>query len=277
MPFPEPAMSQQIDTFLRYPGSKRRMLAFLAAHLPKPDEILGRFIEPFVGGGAIYFFMHPKRALLGDINAELISLYVAIKRNPSSIWRIYRRFPNTKKAYKTTRDCDVERLTGAQQAARLLYLNRTCFKGMWRHNQDGKFNIGYGGQSRRWAIERKHLLHISKLLQTARIVCADFEKLIAQAETTDFLFLDPPYRPGQKEQLHDHYAGRQFTFADHERLASCLRDADDRGVPWVLTISNHPDILRLYRGFRKLRVPKGTGPSIGSLTKESGEVLITNF
>jgi DNA adenine methylase len=253
------------------------MLAFLADHLPSRDDVAGRFVEPFVGGGAIYFCLRPKRALLGDINPELICLYSAIKHSPERVWRIYRDFPSTKRGYKKVRDCNLASLTHLQEAARLLYLNRTCFKGMWRHNRNGKFNIGYGGQSRRWVIERKHLLEISKLLCTAKMVCADFEELVATAATSDFLFLDPPYRPGEKEQRHDHYVGKQFTFSDHMRLASCLRSAHDRGVPWLMTITNHPEILRLYRGFRTIRIPRGTGRSIGAMTKESGEVLISNY
>lgn len=253
------------------------MLSFLAAHLPSRHEITGRFVEPFVGGGAIYFYLRPRRAVLGDINPDLICLYAAIKRNPCRVWQIYKQFPGTKRGYKKVRDCDVDRLTELQKAARLLYLNRTCFKGMWRHNLKGRFNVGYGGQSRRWVIERRHLIEIGKLLRTASIVCTDFEHLIALSTSNDFLFLDPPYRPGEKEQLHEHYVGKQFTLVDHRRLATALRQAHVRGVPWAMTISNHPDIVRLYRGFRLVRVPRGTGRTIGAMTDESGEVLVTNY
>lgn len=264
-----------ITTFLRYPGSKRRMLDFLGGHLPSAASISGRFIEPFVGGGAIYFHLQPRSALLGDINRELIELYRGIQRSPRRVWQIYCSYPNTKKAYRQIRDCDPKTCTFLQRAARSLYLNRTCFKGMWRHNLDGKFNIGYGGQSRRWAIRRRDLIEISERLRKAAITCSDFEPIIAKAKPNDYLFLDPPYRPGQREQLHQHYSGK-FSFEDHRRLASCLRKAHKRGVRWGLTVSNNRDIVNLYKGYKSASIPGGASSRIGVKARNSGEVFISN-
>jgi DNA adenine methylase len=266
----------KITTFLRYPGSKRRMLDFLSAHIPAATSISGRFIEPFVGGGAIYFHLRPRSAVLADINKELIDLYRGIRANPSRVWHVYRCFPNTKRAYKQIRNLDTEGLSLSQRAARSLYLNRTCFKGMWRHNLQGKFNIGYGGQSRRWSIRRRDLVHISSLLKRASLRCLDFEPVISEAKVSDYLFLDPPYRPGKREQLNQHYSGTAFAFEDHQRLASCLKKADKRGIRWGLTISSHRDIVGLYKGFKLRQVPRGTGPRIGEFARRSGEVLICN-
>jgi len=252
------------------------MLAFLSEHLPSPSELRGKFIEPFVGGGAVYFHLQPKRALLADLNLELIDLYRALQTSPERVWAIYRTFPTTKKAYKKIRDWDDRLLTPLQNAARLLYLNRTCFKGMWRHNLDGKFNVGYGGQSRRWCLQRKDLLFAGSSLKSAKLACSDFQPVIAHAQPDDFLFLDPPYRPGEREQIHDHYIGRRFSFQDHCRLAECLVAAHKRRVGWALTISNHSDIVRLYRNFSITPIPRGTGAQIGAIAARSGEVLITN-
>jgi len=266
----------QLTTFLRYPGSKRRMLAFLSNYLPTADSISGRFIEPFVGGGAIYFHLQPTKALLSDLNPELIDLYRGISDNPDRVWRIYRAFPRGKRAYKVIRAATVDELSLSQKAARSLYLNRTCFKGMWRHNLAGRFNVGYGGESRRWVIARRHLLSIARLLCSAKLECCDFESTISDASAGDYLFLDPPYRPGAKEQTTEHYTGRQFTFRDHKRLASILRSADKRNVQWSMTISDHPDILNLYKGFHRRNIPRGTGRQIGAFVNNSGEVLIRN-
>lgn len=264
-----------ITTFLRYPGSKRRMLNFLAGHLPPATSISGRFIEPFVGGGTIYFHLRPHSALLTDINLELIELYRGIQRSPKRIWQIYCSYPNTKKAYRQIRDHDPKACTLLQRAARSLYLNRTCFKGMWRHNSEGKFNIGYGGQSRRWAIRRRDLIEISRHLRHAKVRCSDFEPIIGEAKPSDYLFLDPPYRPGQREQLHQHYSGK-FSFGDHRRLASCLREAHKRGVRWGLTISNNRDIVNLYKGYKSTSIPGGASSRIGVKAQNSGEVFISN-
>lgn len=265
-----------LAAFLRYPGSKRRMLHFLAAHLPQANEIKGNFIEPFVGGGAIYFYLQPKKAILGDLNRELIDIYKGVSHSPQRVWSLYRDFPGTKTAYRKIRETNTNELTLLQRAARSLFLSRTCFKGMWRHNRSGKFNIGYGGQSRRWSISRKDLLCVATLLRRANLVCSDFEPIISSARKGDYLVADPPYRPGEREQIHDHYGAQQFRFADHKRLASCLRDADKRGVEWLLTISSHPDIVKLYRGYAKFSITQGTGREIGSRNNDSGEVLLTN-
>lgn len=247
----------------------------MAGHLPSATSISGRFIEPFLGGGAIYFHLRPRSALLADINLELIELYRGIQRSPRRVWQIYRSYPNTKKAYRQIRDCDPKTCTFLQRAARSLYLNRTCFKGMWRHNSEGKFNIGYGGQSRRWAIRSRDLVEISERLRKATIRCSDFEPLVAEAKPDDYMFLDPPYRPGQREQLHQHYSG-QFSFEDHRRLASCLRQAHKRGVQWGLTISNNRDILKLYKAYKFVNIPRGTSARIGVKARNPGEVFISN-
>jgi DNA adenine methylase len=267
----------QVARFLRYPGSKRRMLEFLLEHLPDSGAIKGRFIEPFVGSGVVYFAISPKTAILGDLNRELIDLYLGIVRSPDRVWRLYRSFPSNKRGYRKIRGIDTSSLTLLQRAARSLFLNRTCFKGMWRHNLKGQFNIGYGGQDRRWSVSRRDLFEVAECLQNAQIHCCDFEKLIGLAGPKDFLFLDPPYRPGEREQLHDHYSARRFTFVDHRRLASALKSADQRGIGWALTVSDHRDIIRMYNGFKQLPIPRGTGRSIGALSQiHGGEVLITN-
>jgi DNA adenine methylase len=263
-------------TFLRYPGGKRRLLSFLSAHLPSPLNIQGKFIEPFVGGGSVYFYLKPRRAILSDINIELIDLYRGIKANPEEVWIIYKHFPSDKEGYNEIRRLRHSDLNLSNRAARTLFLNRTCFKGMWRHNTEGEFNVGYGGQARRWVIEKEHLVQVAKLLKRASLKCSDFECIIDESKSDDYLFLDPPYRPGEREQLHAHYVGREFTFTDHKRLARCLNKADKRGVAWSMTISGHSDIIMMYKKFHIQKILRGTGRKIGVLEENSGEVLISN-
>lgn len=252
------------------------MLDFLLEHLPNAASIKGRFVEPFVGGGAVYFALSPKKADLGDLNVELIELYRGIALSPDRIWHLYRSFPNTEAGYKRIRRLNPKTLTLLQRAARSLFLNRTCFKGMWRHNLKGQFNIGYGGQDRRWSIARADLFEISRQLKNAKIECCDFEYMVDGSKKQDFVFLDPPYRPGAKEQIHAHYGAQQFRFADHIRLAESLRRADARCVPWAITISSHPAILNLYRSYQVRAIPHGTGSSIGKMSARGGEVLVSN-
>jgi DNA adenine methylase len=163
------------------------------------------------------------------------------------------------------------------RAARILFLNRTCFKGMWRHNRNGDFNVGYGGQGRRWVINLDTLSSVSRALRKAQILCCDFEDVIDNCQAGDFLFVDPPYRPGEKELLNDHYGYRQFSFADHRRLGASLRRAKKKEIQWALTTSAHSDIVRLFRGNNIAILPRGTGRSPGILTTHPSEVLITSY
>jgi DNA adenine methylase len=261
---------------LRYPGSKRPMLEFLGRHLPRLDDIQGRYIEPFVGSGAVFFLLSPRNALLSDINPDLIDLYRGIRSSPSAVWTRYVRFGSRKADYNRIRDAGSGGLI-VDRAARVLFLNRTCFNGMWRHNRDGQFNVGYGGQDRRWAIDQATLTEVAGKLRRARLRCCDFEAVIESSESGEFIFLDPPYRPGELELEHIHYRGKRFTFFDHQRLAKALLRARRRGVHWALTTSSHPDILALFSRCNITSVPRGTGSRPGTRIYGSGEVLITSY
>jgi DNA adenine methylase len=255
---------------LRYPGGKQRLLSFLRAFLPTPAEIEGQYVEPFVGGAAVFLDMRPTRATIADSNPELVELYIGIRDDPSGVWDHYSGFGDSKEHYHEVRALNTSSLTSCQRAARLLYLNRTCFKGNWRHNAKGQFNIGYGGQSRRWVITESYLRDVARALDRAEIQCSDFEPVVDSCGPGDFLFLDPPYRRGERELIHQHYAFKDFSYDDQIRLAASLRDASRRGVRWVLTNSNHRDVIKLYGSLTKRHVRTGRDGA------KSGEVVITS-
>lgn len=263
--------------FLRYPGGKQRQLFKFLHLLPTRNQIENRYIEPFLGGGAVFFCISPQKALLSDINQELINLYRGVRRYPTQVWQIFNEFPSTKDAYYKIRGWDPEELDLATRAARILYINRTCFKGMWRHNSNGEFNVGYGGQDRRWVISEENLKEVSRKLKRTSLKVWDFEDTIGTCDGGDFIFLDPPYRPGDREMLHHHYRLGKFSFEDQRRLAATLRRATGRGVRWAMTNSSHPKILSLYKKASITSLPKGTGRKIGQLVTDSGEVLIRNY
>jgi DNA adenine methylase len=263
--------------FIRYPGGKQRFISQLVSHLPTNTSIQGRFVEPFLGGGAVFFLMEPQNAVLADINHELMTLYRGIRLYPRAVWRIFSNFPSTKKAYYQIRDSQMHNQHLAHRAARVLYLNRTCFKGMWRHNSNGHFNVGYGGQSRRWVIDEESLIEVSNRLRHAKLLCGDFQPVIEACSNNDFIFADPPYRPGERELVHAHYSCNKFSFAEHERLSTVLHSATHRGVRWALTISSHPDILRLYQGYNITTLSTGTGHRPGILTRSPRESFISNY
>ena len=232
--------------FLRYPGGKRRIWPELSRALLPQRRTSYRYVEPFVGGGSTFFSMRPAVATLSDINGELIDLYLGVREDPNAVWEEYKSFPDTRCGYYKARALDPQKLPPVSRAARLLFLNRTCFKGMWRHNSAGDFNVGYGGQSRRWVISAQDLLDVAESLSGVDLICSDFETVIDGTNEGDMLFVDPPYRRGHREQLHGHYVGGRFTFEDQARLAAALGRASERGVQWTATNSSHRELLELY-------------------------------
>jgi len=269
--------SQRKVPFLRYPGGKGRITEFLVQCVRSAETEGRRFVEPFVGSGSFFFALRPRKALLADLNPELIDLYRGLRIQPRKVWTRFRSLPSNKRAYYRIRGWDPETLDLPGRAARILYLNRTCFKGMWRHNINGNFNVGYGGQDRRWVLTLHHMLQLSTRLRAAEIRCADFEHTIDDCGDSDFIFADPPYMPGAKEMLHDHYRFGKFSFEEQRRLAAALKRASKRGVRWALTTSSHPDVVGLFRAHSIERIPKSPGTLIGQLTRSSGEVLVKNW
>jgi DNA adenine methylase len=262
---------------IRYPGGKQRFLPQILAHLPKPATISGRFVEPFLGGGSVFFALQAKPAVLNDKNSELIDLYRGIRHDPTEVWSRFSSYPAGKRAYYQARQQHTRNWPLVAKAARTLYLNRTCFKGMWRQNSSGMFNVGYGGQSRRWVITEADLIAVAKALRGTTLSCADFEEIVEAATASDFVFVDPPYHPGRRESPVEHYMFSQFTFDSHKRLAKTLHRATRRGVRWAMTTSSHPDVTAMHKKHRRIRFTAGVGESPGKITQDTGEVLILNY
>lgn len=270
-------MERRKINIIRYPGGKQRILNFLIPLLYPNALIKRRYIEPFLGSGALFFALNPKRSVLADINPDLIDLYRGIRRYPEAVWELYESFPKTKKGYYKVRAIRVDRTDLAFRAARILYLNRTCFKGMWRHNSNGEFNVGYGGQDRRWVIDLTMLKEVSGRLKRAVLRCSDFEEVIDESIKGDFIFADPPYKPGERELFNGHYMYGKFNYSDYIRLAEALKRASKRGVKWAVTISSHPDILNLFNGCYVYSIPRGTARNPGILINNPREVIIINY
>jgi DNA adenine methylase len=264
--------------FLRYPGGKSKLLSFLVNHLPATKDIEGAYIEPFIGGGSIFFYMNPNQAIISDLNPELIELYKGIKLYPHKVWEIFESFPSGKSSYYKVRDKSTKGTQLYYRAARTLYLNRTCFKGMWRHNNDGNFNVGYGGEERRWVITHQNVIELSQTFQKAEILKKDFEEVILSCSKNDFIFLDPPYKPGKKDLHELHYSNGRFLFDEQVRLAETLRSLPkSKRIRWAMTNSSHKDILKLYKSYNIKPIPFGTGERPGIQVKKPNEVLITNY
>ncbi len=264
--------------FLRYPGGKSKLLSFLVNYLPESKDIKGTYIEPFIGGGSVFLYIKPTDALISDLNIELINLYKGIKLYPHKIWKTFESFPAGKKSYYDVRDKAIDNKPLYYKAARTLYLNRTCFKGMWRHNPQGNFNVGYGGEERRWVITHQSIIELAHIFRRAQILSNDFEEVIMNATKNDFIFLDPPYKPGKKDLHELHYSNGKFLFEDQIRLSETLkRLPKSKRIRWAMTNSSNKDILRLYDQFTIKKIPIVTRNKPGIFTNNYNEVLITNY
>lgn len=264
--------------FLRYPGGKSKLLLYLSKLLPKNINISGRYIEPFVGGGSVFLFIQPQEAVISDLNQDLIELYKGIRSYPHRVWETFKNFPVGKEAYYQIRDQEYKDGPLYYRAARTLYLNRTCFKGMWRHNPEGRFNVGYGGEERRWVITHNNIIALSQIFKNVTILHSDFESVLENVSDDDFIFLDPPYKPGEKQMLQAHYVNGKFSYDDQVRLSIKLNEMGNRKrIRWLMTNTSHSDICNLYKQFYVRKIPRGVSNVIGVHTNISNEVVISNY
>lgn len=236
-------MVNQIQPFLKWPGGKRWLATKL---LPQPTSF-DRYIEPFLGGAAVFFSILPNCAVLSDVNSELIDLYRIMRDEPvrlTQALRIHHEFHNRDHYYvvRASRPvCPIDR------AARTLYLNRTCWNGLYRVNQKGEFNVPIGTKST-VVFEGEDFQQISKALAKAKLQCCDFEESISEAGSGDFLFLDPPYTAKHNFNGFLKYNERIFSWADQIRLRDAIAGAIDRGAAVALTNADHESVRELYVG-----------------------------
>lgn len=232
------------NTFLKWAGGKNWFVKKQSHRLPVKYK---RYIDPFLGGGSVFFFMEPEEAILSDINAELIFTYMAIKEDWGGLNRKLKdharnhKKDGTKYYYKVRNMCP---RSVTSIAARMIYLNRTCFNGIYRVNRNGVFNVPRGSKNT-IITGQEEFEKRSKLLKKADIRCNDFEETINEAREDDFLFCDPPYAI-QEEQSFVGYTQNLFGWEDQRRLANALERARQRGVQILMTNVNHPSVRALY-------------------------------
>lgn len=237
--------SKSLVPFLKWPGGKRW---FVSNHTDLIPERYGTYIEPFLGAGSVYFHLQPRVAVLGDVNADLINAYQAIKDDWQAIenslrYRQRRHREDADGYYYWLRDqSPSDRL---QQAARLIYLNRTCFNGIYRVNRKGRFNVPRGSKEK-IVIETDDFRALSIQLQQAELLVGDFEILVDRAILGDFVFCDPPYTVRHNYNGFRKYNEVLFSWADQERLAGALLRAARRGVQVLCTNANHHSVRDLY-------------------------------
>lgn len=246
-------LHQNINNFttpkpvLKWAGGKQQMLEVIVPQIPKN---FNKYIEPFFGGGAVFFSILPKKSVIADLNPELINLYKIISSDVESLITCLQTYKVDEETFYQVRSQNRMKLSLVEQAARTIYLNRTCFNGLFRVNKKGQFNVPYGYYKNPTICAFDNLRAVSEILQNTIIIEADYKEILAKfAEPGDFIFLDPPYLPISSYSDFKRYTKEQFYEEDHVELASEVERLRDLGCHVILTNSNHPLVHELYSDY----------------------------
>ena len=271
--------------FVKWAGGKRQLLAELDQRLPPSWDT---YYEPFVGGGALLVNLENQgrlsRAVISDLNAELINLYRVVQDTPDALITALsdEAFRNDEESYKLLKE-KFNTLIGSpshavERAALLVYLNKHGFNGLWRVNQDGRFNVPFGSHRKRSIPSASSILKFSAMLKKVTVLNRDFEAAVKPARKGDFIYFDPPYQPLSKTASFTDYNSRGFPFSEQERLARLFRRLSKKGVRIMLSNSKVPEIEELYEGFRIESVnAKRFINCNGERRRGIQEIIVTNY
>jgi DNA adenine methylase len=263
------------EPFLKWPGGKRWLVQRYNALFPTTYR---RYVEPFLGGGAVFFHLSPSRAVLSDSNPDLINAYKCVRDYPDIIDRRLRKLHAHHSGGLYYRMRAMKPRSDVGRAIRFIYLNRTCFNGIYRVNLKGEFNVPMGSRNLveypdgYWSL-------ISKRLDSASIKVADFENTIDSAGRGDFAFVDPPYTVMHNNNNFVKYNSNLFSWADQVRLSSALRRAASRGAQIMLSNADHMNVRTLYCEFGyHHRVDRMSALAAeSSRRRKTTELLITTY
>lgn len=263
------------EPFLKWVGGKRWLTSSQKSLFPKS---FGHYFEPFLGSGAVFFSLNPSQATLSDVNKELIDCYSQIQTNWAGVLSALVRHHelHSKEYYYQVRALKLE--DPALKAARFIYLNRTCWNGLYRVNLKGEFNVPIGTKKNA-ILDSDNFEEVSKRLKAANLVNLDFEEVIDKASKNDFIFLDPPYTVKHNFNGFVKYNEQFFHWSDQERLCESLKRADQRGCQIMLTNANHPSVKELYENvFDILEVERSSVIAASSANRGVyQEIIVRNY
>jgi DNA adenine methylase len=232
---------------LKWAGGKTQILSEI---IPKMPKKYGRYIEPFFGGGAVFFSVRPMGGIIADSNPELINLYRSVADDVEGVIAELRHYENNEEMFYGVRALNWTKLTPVRAASRTLFLNRTCFNGLYRVNRSGQFNVPFGRYKNPKIIDEYALRSASSILKYTMIVCGDYKTVLRDnARSGDFIFLDPPYLPISSYSDFKRYTKEQFYEEDHVELAMEVKRLHELGCHVILTNSNHPLVHEQYQKF----------------------------
>ncbi len=237
-------LADDVPPFLKWAGGKRWLTHNYTHFLPRE---FGRYIEPFLGSGAVFFHLKPHESVLADKNGDLINVYRQIKGNWKKVRGALSRHQTLHSKDYYYEERDRQRRAEHERAAQFIYLNRTCWNGLYRVNLKGEFNVPIGTKNT-VLLDSDNFKTTSKLLRKSKLLVADFEETIESALQDDFVFIDPPYITRHNFNGFIKYNEELFSWSDQERLVRAVRRAAKRGVKMLLTNAAHDSIRDLYRG-----------------------------
>lgn len=260
------------DPILKWPGGKRGLLRHL---LPLVPKTFNRYIEPFVGGGALFFALLPKQAMLSDSNEELINCYRIIRNRPNKLLLLLSEMPNSMQDYYRVRSTAPETKVG--RAARMLYLTTLSFNGIFRVNRDGVFNVPYGHKTHLKIFQPEKIMLTKRALKSCEIHHLDFEEALLRARKGDFIYLDPPYTVAHDNNGFRKYNAKIFSWEDQARLANAVHNLNQKGCYIVMSNASHKSIRSMYKDFTQTVVTRSSSIAASPVYRRYvEELIITN-
>lgn len=271
-----------VSPVLKWVGGKRQLLPSIKPMLPKR---ITSYCEPFVGGGAVLFDLQPKSAIVNDINSDLILVYTVIRDNVEALIKLLETYPNEEGFYYELRNIDREqekydKLSEIEKAARVIFLNKTCYNGLYRVNNAGKFNSPFGKYKNPNIVNAPVLRAVSAYFNSSEITfsTADFEPVLEQVRRGTFVYLDPPYDPVSDTSSFTGYSKGGFSREQQIQLRECCDKLNARGVKFMLSNSATDFIREQYSNYHITIVQaKRAINSVASKRGDVDEVIITNY
>lgn len=262
-----------MTSILRWSGSKAKLIPLLSTLAPKD---FNRYVEPFVGSASLFFATRPRAAVLGDRNPDVINVYGAIRRNPSEVADALDSIPRTREAFYKLRAISPDALDSAHRAARLIFLMKACFNGVYRTNLKGHFNVPMG--SKIYSLpSRDQLLEASQLLRGAQLLAADFSETIKMAGPKDWVYMDPPYKPTGRHRGEYGLAGR-FDAGDLNRFVTLAHMLSRRGCYVAISHQAEPELIDHFKNWRvqSTQALRSVAGSLGARQVVT-EIVFTNY
>jgi len=265
--------------FIKWAGGKRQLIAELLKSVPKKYN---RYYEPFIGGGAFFFHIKPDNAYISDVNPDLMNAYKVVESNVCLLIEDLKTHKNTKEYYYKIRKADrTDKYKGwnrIQKASRLIYLNRTCFNGLYRMNSNGQFNVPFGFYKNPKIVDEENLRKCSRMLQDTDIVLATFNSIDSMVKEGDFVYFDPPYLPLNQTSSFTKYYKDDFDYDMQFKLRELCDTLTEKNVYFMLSNSCTESILELYKRYkiRKVKAIRAINCK-GSGRGKINEVIVRNY